>query len=278
MRGGAALRRRTLARRVMRWRRSRAAAAAREGRVSGRDDNFGSLISVVGSIGGTYVKTTRSERPRWRGCRLRHSVHPLTRPYHRRVPPSERSMSAPDARLVRSNWESEVRMAGVYEALAGAARDTGLEPRLMSLAATEKRHADAWAALLESGDAKPATQSRQLTARFLAMLARVAGIGPALALAGAAEGQVLRSYLNQVATVSDERAQGGLRKVLPEELDHQSAEDVTGESPVGTKSPAPAAYDAGAAHEPEEWHGRRIESIRNQIYGGNDGLTATHRV
>src|SRR5258708_6673179 len=259
---------------VMRTRRSRAPAAAREGRVSGRDDNFGSLISVVGSIGGTYVKTTRSERPRWRGCRLRHSVHPLTRPYHRRVPPSERSMSAPDARLVRSNWESEVRMADVYEALAGTTRDTGLKHRLMSLAATEKRHADAWAALMDSGDAKPATQSRQLTARFLAMLARVAGIGPALALAGAAEGQVLRSYLNQVATVSDERAQGVLRKVLPEELDHQSAEDVTSESPV-EPSPEPAMYDAGAAHEPEEWHGGGIESIRNVIYGVNDGLTAT---
>src|SRR5260370_16105179 len=145
----------------------------------------------------------------------------------------------------------------------------------MSLAATEKRHADAWAALMDAGDAKAATQSRQLTARSRAMRARVDGIGPALALAGAAEGQVLRSYLKQVATVSDERAQGVLRKLLPEELDHQSAEDVTGESPVGTKSPAPAAYDAGAAHEPEEWHGGGIESIRNVIYGVNDGLTAT---
>ncbi len=165
-------------------------------------------------------------------------------------------------------------MADVYEALAGTTRDTGLKHRLMSLAATEKRHADAWAALMDSGGAKPATQSRQLTARFLAMLARVAGIGPALALAGAAEGQVLRSYLNQVATVSDERAQGVLRKVLPEELDHQSAEDVTGESPVEKHSPEPAAaYDAGAAHEPEEWHGGGIESIRNVIYGVNDGLT-----
>jgi hypothetical protein len=47
-------------------------------------------------------------------------VHPLTRPYHRRVTTSERSMSDPDARSVRSNWEAEVRMAGVYEALAGA--------------------------------------------------------------------------------------------------------------------------------------------------------------
>jgi VIT1/CCC1 family predicted Fe2+/Mn2+ transporter/rubrerythrin len=184
-------------------------------------------------------------------------------------------MSAPDARSVRTNWESEVRMAGVYEALAGTTRDAGLKNRLMSLAETEKRHADAWAALMESGGEKPVNQSRQLTARFLAMLARVAGIGPALALAGAAEGQVLRSYLNQVSTVSDERAQGVLRKVLPEELDHQSAEGVTGESSEGKPAEPVAAYDAGAAHEPEEWHGGGIESIRNVIYGVNDGLTAT---
>jgi VIT1/CCC1 family predicted Fe2+/Mn2+ transporter len=184
-------------------------------------------------------------------------------------------MSGPDARSVRSNWESEVRMADVYEALAGTTRDAGLRNRLMSLAATEKRHADAWAALMEAGGV-PANGSRHFTARFLAMLARVAGIGPALALAGAAEGQVLRSYLNQVSTVSDERAQGVLRKVLPEELDHQSAEDVTGEPSEEKRSPeVAAAYDAEAAHEPEEWHGGGIESIRNVIYGVNDGLTAT---
>jgi VIT1/CCC1 family predicted Fe2+/Mn2+ transporter/rubrerythrin len=185
-------------------------------------------------------------------------------------------MSAPDARSVRSNWESEVRMADVYEALAGTTHDAGLKHRLMSLAATEKRHADAWAALMDPGGAKPANHSRQLTARALAMLARVAGIGPALALAGAAEGQVLRSYLNQVSTVSDERAQGVLRKVLPEELDHQSADDVTGEA-AEEKQPTEgaAAYDAETAHEPEEWHGGGIESIRNVIYGVNDGLTAT---
>jgi rubrerythrin len=52
-------------------------------------------------------------------------------------------MSAPDTRSVRSNWESEVRMAGVYQALAGATSDDRLRRRLTALAATEKRHADA---------------------------------------------------------------------------------------------------------------------------------------
>lgn len=185
-------------------------------------------------------------------------------------------MSDPDARSVRSNWEAEVRMAGVYEALAGATSDAGLKHRLMSLAATEKRHADAWATLMESGGEKAGNHTPRFTARFLALLARIAGIGPALALAGAAEGQVLRSYLNQVSTVADERAQDVLRKVLPEELDHQSAEDVTGEpSEAKQRSGQAAAYDAEAAHEPEEWHGGGIESIRNVIYGVNDGLTAT---
>jgi VIT1/CCC1 family predicted Fe2+/Mn2+ transporter len=98
-------------------------------------------------------------------------------------------------------------------------------------------------------------------------LARVAGVGPALALAGAAEGHVLRSYLHQVSSVADERAQGVLRQVLPEELDHQSAEDVAGESDSGAHE---APLDAA-----EEWHGSGTESIRNVIYGVNDGLTAT---
>ncbi len=165
-------------------------------------------------------------------------------------------------------------MAGVYEALAGVTSDVRLKRRLTTLAETETRHADAWASLLDSGVGKPTNQGPRLTARALAALARVAGIGPALALAGAAEGQVLRSYLNQVSTVADERAQGVLRQVLPEELDHQSAEDVAGE-PTASK---PSEQEVAAGVIPpaaEEWHSGGIESIRNVIYGVNDGLTAT---
>jgi VIT1/CCC1 family predicted Fe2+/Mn2+ transporter len=167
-------------------------------------------------------------------------------------------------------------MAGVYAALAEVAPDPGLKRRLKMLAATEKRHADAWADLLVACGVELPNRRPGFTARFLAGLARVAGIGPALALAGAAEGQVLRAYLSQVATVSDERAQGVLRQVLPEELDHQSPDDVTGES---DSRPAAAGGARGDSDTPEvadeEWHGGGIESIRNVIYGVNDGLTAT---
>jgi vacuolar iron transporter family protein len=165
-------------------------------------------------------------------------------------------------------------MSGVYEALAGVAADAGLKRRLKVLAATEKRHADAWAELLTGGGVKLPQRRPGLTAQMLAALARVAGIGPALALAGAAEGQVLRSYLGQVSTVSDQRAQGVLRKVLPEELDHQSPDEMAQEA----ESPPANAIDADGSEVEfvdEEWHGGGIESIRNVIYGVNDGLTAT---
>jgi vacuolar iron transporter family protein len=172
-------------------------------------------------------------------------------------------------------------MAGVYEALAGTTNDDRLRRRLIALAATEKRHADAWAELLAQGGAKVPDRRPRFTARFLATLARVAGIRPALALAGAAEGQVLRAYLTQVSTVADERAQGVLRQLLPEELDHQTPEAVAGgessspgaarvEPSSGTPIPPPLP-----AVEAEDWHGGGVESIRNVIYGVNDGLTAT---
>jgi len=93
----------------------------------------------------------------------------------------------------------------------------------------------------------------------------VVGIGPALALAGVAEGQVLRSYLSQVSTMSNLQAQGVLRRVLPEELDHQAPDEVA-ERDEDSRSPVVAD---------EEWHGGGAESIRNVIYGVNDGLTAT---
>ena len=200
---------------------------------------------------------------------------PTTHPYDRQVAPPDRVLSEPDVKSLRSNWESETRMAGVYEALAAVAADAGVKRRLKTLAETEKRHADAWAELLTAGGLKLPERTPRLTAQMLAALARVAGIGPALALAGAAEGQVLRSYLGQVSTVSDQRAQGVLRKVLPEELDHQSSEGIAGDGDSASQSAGGADDGAGVEVEEEEWHGGGIESIRNVIYGVNDGLTAT---
>jgi len=167
-------------------------------------------------------------------------------------------------------------MAGVYEALAAVASDPSLKRRLNALAITEKRHADAWAELLKEGGVTLPERQPRLVAHALAALARVAGIGPALALAGAAEGQVLRSYLGQVATVSDPGAQGVLRKVLPEELDHQSPNEIADKSDTTPAAPN-ASPDDGSEGDfvDEEWHGGGIESIRNVIYGVNDGLTAT---
>src|SRR5882762_3642250 len=156
-------------------------------------------------------------------------------------------------------------MADVYETLAGVTTNPRARRRLKVLAETERRHAQAWAEVLAACGVKPSNRRPYVTARLLAILARVVGIGPALALAGVAEGQVLRSYLSQVSTVSNQQAQGVLRRVLPEELDHQSPDDVA-TRPEDMR--APVAAD-------EEWHSGGAESIRNVIYGVNDGLTAT---
>ena len=175
------------------------------------------------------------------------------------------SLSASDAKSLRSNWAGEARMATVYEALAQVASNPRARNRLIALSETEKRHEQAWAELLVTCGVKVPDRRPTATARVLALFARLVGIGPALALAGLAEGQVLRAYLSQVSTVSNQQAQGVLRRVLPEELDHQSPDDVA-ERPEDERSPVAAD---------EEWHGGGAESIRNVIYGVNDGLTAT---
>ena len=174
-------------------------------------------------------------------------------------------LSDSDIKSLRSNWAGEARMASVYKALAKVAPSPRARHRLQALADTEGRHAQAWAELLSSYGVKVSDRPPYATARVLAALARVVGIGPALALAGLAEGQVLRSYLSQVSTVSNQQAQGVLRRVLPEELDHQSPDEVA-ERP-DDKEPSPVVD--------EEWHAGGAESIRNVIYGVNDGLTAT---
>jgi len=64
--------------------------------------------------------------------------------------------------------------------------------------------------------------------------------------------------------------------VLPEELDHQSPDEMV-EKDDSAESPRNASDDDLLVGElgDEEWHGSGIESIRNVIYGVNDGLTAT---
>ena len=175
------------------------------------------------------------------------------------------ALSGSDIKSLRSNWAGEARMANIYDALAGVASNPRARNRLQALAETERHHAQAWAELLASCGVKVSDRRPQGTARVLATFARVVAIGPALALAGVAEGQVLRSYLSQVSTVSNQQAQGVLRRVLPEELDHQSPDEVA-ERDEDSRSPVVAD---------EEWHGGGAESIRNGIYGVNDGLTAT---
>src|SRR5256885_12843773 len=72
---------------VMRTRRPALGSGARAVRESARGEDFGSAFKV-GSIRGTYLKTITRPRP--------HASHP----YHRRVTPAERSISAPDARAI----------------------------------------------------------------------------------------------------------------------------------------------------------------------------------
>jgi len=175
------------------------------------------------------------------------------------------ALSDSDSKSLRSNWAGEARMASVYEALSEVASNPRASARLKALAETERRHADVWAELLATCGVKVTDRRPYVAARALAMLARVVGIGPALALAGLAEGQVLRAYLSQVSTVANQQAQGVLRRLLPEELDHQSPDEVADRA---EDSRTPLAAD-------EEWHGGGAESIRNVIYGVNDGLTAT---
>ena len=191
--------------------------------------------------------------------------------------PPDRTLSEPDTKSLRSNWESETRMAGVYEALAGVASDAGLKRRLKSLATTEKRHADAWAELLTRGGVKLPDRQPRLTAQALAALARVAGIGPALALAGAAEGQVLARV-----------PEPGRDRLGPRRAGRASEGAARGaRSPVTRRDGRDGRFrrvaQGGIASDEllvgelgdEEWHGSGIESIRNVIYGVNDGLTAT---
>lgn len=164
---------------------------------------------------------------------------------------------AVDPRQMRQNWYQEARMAALYERLSRVAKESGLRRSLEQMAASERRHAAAWAGYLgRLGEPAPDREPR-LAAALLGATARLIGIGPVMGLAGLAEGQILRAYLGQVRDVEDEHARGILRQLIPEESAH-------------------ARGQHEAAVDEESWHGGgATESIRNVIYGVNDGLTAT---
>ncbi len=146
-------------------------------------------------------------------------------------------------------------MAELYERLAPAARNPTTRRQLERMAADEHRHAKAWAGYLEGRGIAIPQRRPNAGATALALLARVVGVGPVMSMAGLAEGRILRSYLGQVTELDDDAAKTILRELIPEESAHARAGD--------------------RETQDESWHGGGIESIRNVIYGVNDGLTAT---
>jgi vacuolar iron transporter family protein len=162
-----------------------------------------------------------------------------------------------EAPQMRGNWERESRMAELYAQLAAVARNPTTKRQLEGMAADERRHAKAWAKYLS--DRGVVVPQRRSTAGVtaLGLLARVLGVGPVMSMAGLAEGRILRAYLGQISATDDDAAKRILRELIPEETAHahSRAEDTDGSD--------------------ESWHAGGIESIRNVIYGVNDGLTAT---
>ena len=143
-------------------------------------------------------------------------------------------------------------MAGKIVKLA---RDPSTRRQLERMAADELRHAEAWAGYLKNrGIAVPAMRP-DLGTGALALLARVIGVGPVMSMAGLAEGRILRTYLGQITELEDDAAKTILRKLIPEESAHAREQSTEGAE--------------------ERWHSGGIESIRNVIYGVNDGLAAT---
>jgi vacuolar iron transporter family protein len=164
-------------------------------------------------------------------------------------------VSATAAPSMLGNWEREARMAELYERLSQAARDPTTKRQLERLASDERRHARAWAGYLEGRGIAIPPRRPDAGATALALLARVVGVGPVMSMAGLAEGQILRSYLGQMTELNDDAAKEILRELIPEESAHSRGSD--------------------AETADETWHGSGVESIRNVIYGFNDGLTAT---
>jgi VIT1/CCC1 family predicted Fe2+/Mn2+ transporter len=172
------------------------------------------------------------------------------------------------------NLADERDAIALYEGLAARDSHAARASVLKGLAATERRHAEAWRRKLESAGAPIPDHAPSSRVRLLLWIARVFGVKAALPWVVMGESADVQKYGRQ----SGETA----ARLLVEEQEHlETLRRLEKDGAAGAPAAEPAAADAAGGERgprspaPEPWHRvGRAGSIRAAVFGINDGLVS----
>lgn len=164
---------------------------------------------------------------------------------------------------LQSYWRDEVTAAQTYEQLAHAARDERARGLLLQMRDVESRHAARWEALIRQMGGELPPPPKNPRGRWLALLARLGAPGWVYGHLEQMEGKVVAAYQKQPADAASAAVaaeMGADEEQHARALRAMSASEATG-----------AVQILGR----ERWHRGGGSSIRDLIFGINDGLVST---
>ena len=163
--------------------------------------------------------------------------------------------SPDDLRRYRDNYLMEREGAALYEALAEAETDTDRAEIFRKLAATEKRHCQRWATLIQTGGGSSPIYKPGWKIHLLTFLAKRFGTGYVLPVVGDIESRGQDAYTDQAEA-------GGLPA---QERAHRRAIQAMRGGEAGSSAILTA----------ERWHRTSYGgSLRAAVFGMNDGLVS----
>lgn len=166
------------------------------------------------------------------------------------------------ARL-QAYWRDEVEAAQVYQRLAEAAQDERMRRLLLEMRDAEQRHAARWEARIRAlgGTLPPPPSDRR--ARWLGFLARLGGQQPILRQLEAVERGAMAGYGAELADAESAR------------IAAEAQADEHGHAIALRAMTRPQAQGVEAILSRERWHRGGGGSMRDLIFGINDGLVST---
>jgi VIT1/CCC1 family predicted Fe2+/Mn2+ transporter len=164
---------------------------------------------------------------------------------------------------LQSYWRDEMAAAQTYEQLANAARDERARSLLLQMRDVERGHAARWETLIRQmgGQLPPPPKNRR--GRWLAFLARVGAPGWVYRRLEQVEGTAVAAY--------QEQPPGAASAALAAEMRADEQQHVW---TLGAMSVSEAT-GVGQILGRERWHRGGGSSIRELIFGINDGLVST---
>jgi len=168
-----------------------------------------------------------------------------------------------EIQVLQGYWRDEMEAASVYDRLAQESKDEATRTLLMEMRDTEKRHAGRWEERITAlGGTLPSPPS-PWKARWMSWLARLAGQGRAFQQLEGVERRAVAAYGADLTGAASAQTAG---EIQADEKQHAAALRVMGHG---------KGQDLDSILNREEWHTKAGGSMRELIFGVNDGLVST---